>query len=240
METGHAKNVANFEAITIILAGLGAGYDPQQTLIRPAALQDKLAEAKVVLAEVDAAEADRTIKVDEVQAEFGGLDKFVVNIKRVAAVELNDEALNRDLQTIVNRFTAKTRAAAAGSPSTPGLDDAPKTRSTSMRSRDNQIAHLADLVALLKSKGGYKPTDPDYKIETIEARIAALAAKNNAAKSSEAALGNAQNARDRILYDPDTGILKLVKLIKTQLALKPGKTSAAYRQVNGLEFRRVK
>jgi len=39
METGHAKNVANFETITIILAGLGAIYNPNQAPILLAALQ---------------------------------------------------------------------------------------------------------------------------------------------------------------------------------------------------------
>jgi len=44
--------------------------------------------------------------------------------------------------------------------------------------------------------------------------------------------------RDAILYDKDTGVLKLVKLIKTQLARKPGRDSAAYQQINALEFRK--
>ena len=240
METGHAKNVANFETVIIILVGLGAVYNPTQALILLAALQTKLTEAKAVLDTVDTAEADKTVKVDEIQAEFEGLDKYVVNIKRTAEVEINDPAFTADLQTIVNKFASTSRKTGLpDDPLTPDIDESRTAHSTSQRSRDNQIAHLADIAALLRTKGdAYKPNDDEYKIEAIEAKIATLTTKNNAAKAAFAALGNAQDARDLVLYHPDTGVLKLVKLIKTQLARKPGKQSAAYQQINALEFRK--
>jgi len=77
METGHVKNVANFEQVIIILTALGAVYNPSQALILLSALQDKLTEAKSALAACDTAEADKKLKTDEVQAEFEDLYKFV-------------------------------------------------------------------------------------------------------------------------------------------------------------------
>jgi hypothetical protein len=239
METGHTKNVANFETVTIILAALGTIYSPKQALIMLAALQTKLTEAKSTLDTVNTAEAAKTIKTDEVQAEFDGLYKYVVNIKRTAEVELNDAAFTADLQAIVGRFNSESRKTGVpDDPLTPNVDESRTPLSTSQRSRDNQIAHLADILALLRTRPDYKPDDVQYKIETIEAKLDALTAKNNAARNAEAALGNALDARDAILYNDETGIIKLVKLIKTQLALKPGKTSAAYQQISALEFRK--
>ena len=237
METGHAKNVANFEQVIIILTALGAVYNPSQALILLSALQTKLTEAKAALAAVDAAEADKKFRTDQVQAEFEGLYKYVVNIKRSAELEVNDEAFTEDLQSIVNKFNSGSRKT--------GLEDNPLTLedesrtpvSTSQRSRDNQIAHLADIVALLQTRG-YETNDAEYDLPAIEDKRAALAAKNNADKASTATLGNASDERDRVLYDPESGVLKLVKLIKTQLARKPGKTSAAYQQIAALEFRK--
>ena len=239
METGHAKNVANFENATIIVAGLGAGYSPNQPLIQLAALQTKLAAAKAVLDQVNTSEADKKIKTDEVQAEFEGLDKYVVNIKRTAEVELNDPDFTANLQSIVNRFTSSSRKTGVpDDPLTPDIDESRTKLSTAQRSRDNQVAHLADMLALLQTRADYNPDDMQYKIETIEAKIASLTAKNNAAKTAEAVFGNELDARDAVLYDEETGITKLVKLIKIQLALKPGKESAAYQQINALEFRK--
>lgn len=241
METGHNKNVANFEAVIIILTSLGPLYNPAQALILLPALQTKLTEAKAALAAVNAAEADRTVKTDEIQAEFRDLDKYAVNIKRVAAITVNDEAFNRDLQNLVNRMRPQKRSTGVpDDPSTPDVDESRTNRSTSMRSYDSQIGLLAEISALLKTKAGiYDSPDPEYTIEAVDAKVESLSTKNNAAKTSVALLGSALDARDQCLYDEQTGVLKRIKLIKTQLLFKPGKDSAAYRQVNALEFRPV-
>lgn len=241
MEVGHSKNVANFETIIIILTGLGAVYNPAQALIMLSALQDKLTEAKAALDAVDAWEAAKKVAVNERQAEFEDLDKLAVNIKREADVLINDSAFTKDLQTIVRKFTGK---AAPGTPkpvddpSTPNIDESKQGKSVSERSYDKLISHFADLIALLKTQSGYKPNDAEMQISALEAKLAAMQDKNNAVKTANAALGNGQDARDLILYNKDTGVLKLVKLIKTQLARKPGRDSAAYQQINALEFRR--
>jgi hypothetical protein len=239
METGHAKTVANFETVVIILANLGTAYNPSQALIMLPALQHKLTEAKAILNAVDAAEAARSIAIDERQDEYEELDKYVVNIKRAAEVEVNDPAFTNDLATIVRRFQPKDKPAAppAGVSAEAGIPP-PRTRSTSQRSYDSQIAHLADMIALLRTKSSYKPNDEEVKIASIETKLAALETKNNAAKTAVAACGTTKDARDAVLYDDDTGLIKLVKLVKTHLARKPGRESPAYQQVNALEFRK--
>ena len=239
METGHAKNVANFETVTIILLGLGAVYNPSQALILLPALQTKLTAAKTVMAAIDTAGADKAIAIDEREGEFEDIEKYAVNIKRTAEVEVNDEAFTKDLASIVRKF----RGGRAGEkpvddPNTPNVNESLDTISVSQRSYDSLIAHLADLIALLKTKSSYNPNDVEMQIPSIEAKLAALQSKNNAAKTANAAYGNAMDNRDEILYNPDTGVLKLVKLIKTQLARKPGRDSTAYQQINALEFRK--
>lgn len=238
--TGHAKNVANFETVIIVLANLAAGvYNPTQALILLPALQTKLAAAKTAMETVDASEAAKKIAVNERNAEFKDLDKLAVNIKRAAEVEVNDEALTRNLQSIVRKFRGgRAGTAPVDDPSTPDVDESQATHSVSARGFDNQIAYLADIIALLATQDNYNPADHAMGIDALETKLATLQAKNNAAKAAEAALGNAQDARDEILYHPETGVIKLVKLIKTQLARKPGKDSAAYQQVNALEFRK--
>lgn len=90
METGHNKNVANFEHTITILTELGAEYAPNQELTTLRELQTALAAAKTALANGDTVEAEKTAKVDEVQQEFKDVEKYAVNINRNAEVELND------------------------------------------------------------------------------------------------------------------------------------------------------
>ncbi len=238
MDTGHAKNVANLEKAIIILNGLGAGYAPPQTLIQIPSLQTLLTEAKAALTQVDTAQAAKNNAVDAVQSEFEDLEKYARQIKDNAAIELNDPAFTKDLQNIVNKFSPPGRdTGLPDDPATPDIDESRTAQSQSQRSRDNQIAHLADISASLKSRRDYLTTETAYQTETIDAKITSLTAANNAATAAIAALGNKLDARDELFYDEKTGIPARMKLVKTYVGLKFGKDTAAYQQINALEFK---
>lgn len=241
MASGHAKNITNFETVTNLLDSLVTVYNPSQTSLLLAALQDRLEEASALLDEIDTALVHKNTKVDEIQAELEDLDCYVVSLKGAAEFELGDEALTRDLQNIVERLNPKSRSTSlTGGALTSGADDSRTKLSASQPDRDERIAQFAAALALLKTRTDYDPPAADHKIAGIETKLTALTAKNDAANAAEAALASALAARDRVLYDDETGIIKLVKLIKIQLALKPGKTSAAYQQINALEFRKYR
>lgn len=238
METGHNKNVANFETVTIILTNLGAQYAPPQVLIVLAALKDLLLDAKTALTDIDTAQAAKAIAVDAAQAEFKDLQRYVVNIKRQAEVEVNDPAFTKDLQTIVNEFHPPGRKT--------GVDDDPDTPedesrtavSQSQQSRDNQIAYLGDLSALLKANPDYKALGTPYATTAIDDRIATLTAVNNAVITADAALGTKLDNRDELLYTAQTGIVDRFILIKKYILLTFGEDSAVYQQLRALEFRK--
>lgn len=240
MEAGHNKNAANLRTLTIILNNLGSEYAPPQDLIKLPALQTLLTASQTAMGEIDTAQAAKAIAVDEVQAEFNGLQKYAVNIKRQAQVELNDPAFTADIQNVVNNFTPPGRKTGVpDDPLTP-VDESRTPQSQSQRSRANQIAYLADISALLKTKPEYKAIGTPYDVATIDAKIAALTAKNNAAAAAIAALGSKLDARDAVMYHDETGIIPRIKLIKPYLILKFGKDSTVYQQINALEFRKVK
>lgn len=239
METGHNKNVANFETVIIILTNLGAAYAPPQALILLAALQQLHADAQAALTEVDAAQAAKTVAVDEAQAEFEDLQKYAVNIKRQAEVEVNDPAFTADLQTIINEFHPPGRKTGLpDDPLTPGIDESKTSASQSQQSRDNQIAYLADISALLKTNSVYKALGTPYATTAIDAKITSLTAKNNALTAAVAALGTKIDTRDTLLYTDQSGLTDRVILIKKYVLLTFGKDSAAYQQLSALEFRK--
>nr|HMS42868.1 hypothetical protein [Pyrinomonadaceae bacterium] len=128
-------------------------------------------------------------------------------------------------------------------PSTPDVDESQVAHSVSQQSYDNYIANLAALIALLKTKESiYKPNEEEVKIQTLEAKLAAMETKNNTAQIAQIEAKNAREVRDTILYHPETGILNLVKLIKAYFLYNKdiGKNSAAYQQLIALKFKKVK
>ncbi len=57
-ETGHAKNVANFEAMITAVATYGANYNPSMPAIKLAALQSQLSTAQQAVDKVNTALAN--------------------------------------------------------------------------------------------------------------------------------------------------------------------------------------
>jgi len=62
-----------------------------------------------------------------------------------------------------------------------------------------------------------------------------MSASGNA-KIATAAFSNAINAHDEVLYNPETGIIKLVKLIKIQFNRKLGTGSETHGQIPRLSL----
>jgi hypothetical protein len=240
-ETGHAKNVANFETALLALVALGAAYNPTQPLILLAALQTALASAQASLTDTSEKAAQKTIAVDARENEYAGLGKFATKIAKAAAVDINDAAFNADMQTLVRLLNGKRAGAKpVDDPTTPDVNEALNTHSVSQLSYDNLEANFGKLITLLETKGNYKPNETEFQIAALKAKHNALKATNLAAKTASINADNARSARDEILYHPETGILNLVGLIKKYLDYAFGKDSPVYQQINALKFKKVK
>jgi hypothetical protein len=238
-ETGNAKNVANFEQVTNIVGNLGADYNPSQDLIKLVNLQDKLADAQGALNEVITKEAAETEAVNRREAEFAGIGKLATRIADAAAVNVNDEIFSKGVET----FKRKLQGRRAGTkpvddPSTPDVEESLSAHSTAQLSYDNLTANFAALIALLKTQADYAPNETDLKIVTLEAKLAAMEATNDAAKAAILTADSARANRDPLLYDPKTGVLNLVKLIKRYIKFALGKESRTYQQIIELKFKK--
>ena len=55
IETGHAKNVAIFQQLTLYITGFGTAYNPSNPALSLAALQQLLAQARTTVEQVNAA-----------------------------------------------------------------------------------------------------------------------------------------------------------------------------------------
>ena len=72
-ETGHAKNVANFQNLIAFVTGYGATYNPSKNALKLPQLIALKSEADSKLADVVAKNTAYNNKVNERQAAFSGL-----------------------------------------------------------------------------------------------------------------------------------------------------------------------
>lgn len=236
-KSGHAINVANFESIIIILVNLGAAYNPSQALILLSALQDKLAEAQNAINAENAAESVEKDAGNERVEEYMGIGKLVTKVGNAVALNVNDDLFNADLRTQIRKIGGKRAGdAPVDDPATPDIDESLAKHSVSQQSYDDILATFAVIIAMLKTQPAYKPNEEDVKIAALEAKFAAMQTKNNAAKAATAASKSAREARDTVLYDETTGVLKLVKLIKAYIKQIFPKDSPTYDSVMAFQF----
>lgn len=75
-ETGHAKNVANFEKLIIFVEGYGTTYNPTQTLIKLTELQKVHAKAQTDLKNLYTTSETLTPAINARQIAFEPLSKL--------------------------------------------------------------------------------------------------------------------------------------------------------------------
>ncbi|MCX6198246.1 MAG: hypothetical protein NTY88_03360 [Bacteroidetes bacterium] len=232
METGHAKNVANFQILINSCNGYGAAYNPAKNRIKIANLTTvhqggvnalQLVDSK--LPALDAAIADR-------QEAYGGLSKFYTRIG--AAVDASDltAGLKKDAHAIIKKIVGQR-----ATPKPPKADsENDKTHSASQMSYDQRQENFQKLYELLNGSTGYSPNETDLKVAALQADLQILTDTNTIAKTNYTPVANARIARDKVLYAPEEGLYDLQNEVKKYVKSVFGATSAEFKQISGLKF----
>ncbi|MEI9943984.1 MAG: hypothetical protein WDN26_07140 [Chitinophagaceae bacterium] len=241
IETGHTKNVANFEQLISFCKGYGAAYNPSKLTLNTAQLDAKLAAAKTILSGVRQSEtAFNNITNTRMQA-FKPLRPLATQL--VNALDATDASaetvkdartINRKLQG--QRAVPKETASAGAGPATTPAD---KTISASQQSFDQQIAHFSKLVQLLESDTNYQPNEAHLKTPELQAKLVTLQTANTAVINAYTTWSNDRIQRDNLLYNPVVGIKKTGEDVKFYIKSVFGASSPQYKQVSGIAFKQV-
>jgi hypothetical protein len=237
-ETGHAKNIANFQDLTAFVTGYGATYNPSKNGLKIPQLNTLTTTAQTNLADVV---TKNTAFNNTVNARFIAFDGLKgLSTRLISALESTDATTEKikDAKGFNRKIQGK-RVAIPQTPTDPNTE-APKTISTSQQSYDQQIQHLAGIISILQSETTYTPNETDLKIVTLTAKQADLTTKNNAVATAYATISNSRIARDKTLYNTDTGLVDIATEVKKYVKSIYGATSPEFAQVKGIEFKKVK
>lgn len=238
-ETGHIKNVANFESIILFCSSYGTRYNPSKESLKIVNTQSLLGNAHATLADVNAMETAFNNATNSRMDAFKPLRTLATKI--VNALDATDatpqtvanaRTINKKMQG--QRAEAKVKPVAAKD----GAEvPASKTISVSQQSFDLQVSHLDSLVALLQAEPLYLPNETALQTPAVQAQLVALKACNKAVTVANANYGNARIARDKILYNPKTGLVDVAFDVKKYIISVYGASSPEYKQVEGLLFK---
>lgn len=243
-ETGHAKNVANFQSLIAFVTAYGATYNPSKNALKLPQLLALKADADAKLADVVAKNTAYNNKVAERQTAFSGLKQLSTRL--VNALQTTDatdqiikdaKGFNKKMQGV--RATPITSGATSEGLSDPAAP-APNKNSTSQQSYAQQIQHFAGLVSVLQNEPSYTPNETELQIATLAAKQSELATKNEEVATAYANISNSRIARNAALYGKEGSIFEVASDVKKYVKSIFGASSPEFAQVKGIEFRKSK
>ena len=239
-ETGHAKNVANFQDLISFCNGYGASYNPNKASITLAALGTKQTDAITALAAVNTNIPASTNAINQREIVFNPLNKLITRVlNAVAASDVSKQVID-DVKTITRKLQGKRATpkipTIIDDPTTPA-NESQKSISASQMSFDQRIQNMDKLIQLLTSLPGYKPNEPELSIAALTTLFNNMIAANTAAINAYTPLSNARIERNKILYNEITGLVTVAANVKTYIKSLFGATSPQYKQVSKLKFK---
>ena len=233
-ETGHAKNIANFQDLISFVTGYGVTYNPTKNALKLPQLNALATTSQTSLADVVTKNTAYNNKVNERVVAFSNLKSLSTRL--INALQTTDATPEKVADA--KAFNKKMQGVRAKAVATP-IDTnapAPTTISTSQQSYDSQIQHLAGIISVLQSETSYAPNEIDLKIVTLTAKQTDLTAKNNAVATAYTNVSNSRISRDTTLYKEDTGLFDIATEVKKYIKSIYGATSPQFAQVKGIEF----
>lgn len=245
-ETGHAKNVANFEDLISFCTGYGVSYNPSKNSLKIPQLQTQLTSVKANVLSVTNNSVAYNNAVNARMSAFNGLKKLSTRLVNALDVTNASKELVKDAKTINAKVQGSKLTKADAGKTTQTIDpnapvvETPKIISSSQQSYDSLIEHFSKMISILSTEPTYIPNENELKIATLNTQLTALKNANTAVINSYTTVSNSRIARDQSLYNPANGLCATAKEVKMYVKSLFGATSPQYKQISGLEFKTVK
>jgi len=242
-ETGHAKNVTNFDELISFVVGYGTAYNPSRAAIRLAALQAIAAGAKGAIDVVNVVLPEYSNAIAAREVAFEPLSKLSTRVLNALKASDTSSKVDENATTLVRkiqgkRATSKQTEEEKAAAKAAGTET--KEVSTSHMSYDSRTDSFDKLIKLLASVPLYAPNEVELQVPSLTTLYNTLKEKNAEVLAATIPLSNARISRNEILYKEETGLVDVAFDTKTYIKSLYGATSPQYKQVSKLEFRALK
>lgn len=245
-ETGHDKNVANFENLISFCSGYGLTYNPSKAGLKILQLQAQLAACKANIIAVTNASVAYNNAVNARKLAFEGLQKLSTRLINAFDVSGASTEAVKDARSVNRKISGsrltKADAGIAPDPTEENMPAplTPKKISSSQKSYSSLIEHFAKLITILSAEPSYLPNENDLKIAALNTLLANLKNLNTAVINAYTNVSNARIIRDTALYNLTNGLCPVAKEVKMYVKSVFGSSGAQYKQVSGIVFKVVK
>lgn len=242
-ETGHNKNVVNFETLIINCNSFAPTYNPSRIALKIPTMQTQLTQAKNSLVALNTTEATYKNAVLARKTSFSILDKLITRVNNSLKASDTPKQIDELAQTIVRKLKGKRATPKKSEEEKKEALDAGKEIveiSTSQMSYDSRLDNFDKLIKLLTSIPQYTPNEADLKVSYLITLYNDLKAKNLAVINAELTLSNTRISRNDIMYKETTGLVDVASDVKIYIKSLFGATSQQYKQITSLKFIKYK
>ncbi len=234
-ETGHAKNVANFNTLIAHVKSLGAAYNPANSALQLTTLEALALQGHQSIENVNRLQPDYPKAITLRETSFAPLSKLITRVFNALKVSGAPEHVVANAKTIATKIKGSS---AAKKPEVQSLTGEPQPRriSTSQMSFDSRLDNLDKLIKILQSTPEYQPNENDLKVSTLVVLYNKLMAENALAVSAAIPLNAARVTRNEILYNKTKGLAVTAANVKTYIKSVFGATSPQYKQISTLKI----
>lgn len=239
-ETGHAKNVANFEQLIAFCIGYGTAYNPTKNSLQIAELQTLHQTALTKLNNVKTQKTIFDNATNDRRMTFAGLKPLSTKIVNAFAVSGVDKLALQDAKGVNKKIQGATNKKTDEAAKNENENQTTKTISTSQQSYDRLIDHFANLIQVLEQNPVYNPNEPDLKLNKLQSDLVNMQAKNTNLINTYTQYSNTLIDRNQTLYNPLSGLVQIALEVKQYVKSVFGASSPQYKQISGLELKVIK
>ncbi len=244
VETGHAKNVANFKKMIAFVAAYGAQYNPSSVELQLGSLNVKAAEAQQALTNLNTHFTNYGHAVSKRETAFAPLQKLstkMLNALKASnashAVIEHMQSQNRKMQ---GKRAGKKLPEPSANPNQPLAEQSATQVSVSQQGYDNRLDVLDKQIKILAGTPAYHPNESELSLAGLQDHYTALNDENTAVVNTIAGLSKARLNRNQVMYHPETGMVAIAMHTKNYVKSLFGASSANYKQIAGLSFKTAK
>lgn len=237
-ETGHAKNVANFQSLISFCTGFGEVYNPSKESLKIPQLQILLQQAQEKMNSTITQKTSFDNATNSRRNSFSDLKPLSTKISNAFSVSGAEQLGINNLKSMNKKLQGTTAKKAPTSEDS--QPDTAKTISTSQQSYDKMVEHFSSIIEILVQSPSYNPNENDLKVTSLQNKLSDMQTKNQELIDSYTQYSNAMLERNQFLYNPLSGLVQTSKEIKQYVKSIFGASSPQYKQINGIEFKVIK
>lgn len=239
-DSGHETNVARFTEMIKRISEFGAKFNPARAIIKLDSMKSLQVRAIQSIAALNKAHTDMTRAITARARTFVALDKLVTRVNNaVASSDILPETIGK-ISNHVDKYRSK-RINPIDEPQTnptaeTAVEEERRHNSVAQGSMNNKIKNFKKLITMVKAEENYLPNELDLTVESLETMLNEIITRNDLAQDGKIAFNTALEARNKILYDTELGLITTVRVAKKYTRSAFGPKSKQFKRLSKLVF----